>query len=70
VATSGGASGVVPAVGVDLDREVKRYEIDLICAALKCSKGLQTKAAQLLRIKPTTLFMRIQRYGINVDEFK
>jgi DNA-binding NtrC family response regulator len=70
VAASGGASSVVPAVEVDLDHEVKKYEIDLICGALKCSKGMQKRAAQLLRIKPTTLFMRIQRYGINVDEFK
>lgn len=59
-----------PASGVDLGNEIKRREIDLICAALKYSRGLQAKAAKLLRIKPTTLFMKIQRYGIDVEAFR
>ena len=42
--------GFLPASGLDLDNEVKRVEIDLICAALKQSRGLQNKAASLLRI--------------------
>src|SRR5262249_20530799 len=61
---------ILPAAGVDLDNEVKRIEVDLICAALKRSHGLQNKAAQLLRIKPTTLFMKIRRYGIDVTAFR
>jgi DNA-binding NtrC family response regulator len=69
VAGSDGANSV-PTEGVDLDNEVKQYEIDLIRAALKQSRGLQKRAAQLLGIKPTTLFMRLQRYGINVGDFK
>jgi transcriptional regulator with GAF, ATPase, and Fis domain len=44
--------------------------VDLICAALKQSRGLQNKAAQLLRIKPTTLFMKIRRHGIDVGAFR
>ena len=63
------ANSLLPA-GLDLDDEMKRYEIDLICSALRDSRGLQNKAAQLLRIKPTTLFMRIRRYGIDVGVFK
>lgn len=59
-----------PASGLDLGNEIKRREIDLICAALKYSRGLQAKAARLLRIKPTTLFMKIQRYGIDVEAFR
>lgn len=59
-----------PASGVDLPDEVKRYEIGLICAALKRSRGLQAKAARLLRIKSTTLFMKIQRYGIDTESFR
>jgi two-component system response regulator PilR (NtrC family) len=61
---------ILPAAGLDLDNEVKRIEVDLICAALKRSHGLQNKAAQLLRIKPTTLFMKIRRYGIDVAAFR
>jgi len=61
---------ILPAAGVDLDNEVKRIEVDLICAALKRSHGLQNKAAELLRIKPTTLFMKIRRYGIDVTAFR
>ena len=61
---------ILPEAGVDLDNEVKRIEVDLICAALKRSHGLQNKAAQLLRVKPTTLFMKIRRYGIDVTTFR
>jgi DNA-binding NtrC family response regulator len=61
---------ILPAAGVDLDNEVRKIEVDLICAALKRSHGLQNKAAQLLRVKPTTLFMKIRRYGIDVTAFR
>ena len=61
---------ILPEAGVDLENEVKRIEVDLICAALKRSHGLQNKAAQLLRVKPTTLFMKIRRYGIDVTAFR
>jgi transcriptional regulator with GAF, ATPase, and Fis domain len=59
-----------PASGLDLSKEIKRREIELICAALKRSRGLQTKAARLLQIKATTLFMKIRRYGIDVEAFR
>lgn len=61
---------LLPAEGLDLDNEVKRVEVDLICAALRRSRGLQNKAAQLLRIKPTTLFMKIRRHGIDLGAFR
>jgi DNA-binding NtrC family response regulator len=61
---------LLPDSGLDLDNEVKRVEVDLICAALRQSRGLQNKAAQLLRIKPTTLFMKIRRHGIDVTAFR
>jgi DNA-binding NtrC family response regulator len=64
------AQCLLPASGLDLDNEVKRIEVDLICAALKQSRGLQNKAARLLRIKPTTLFMKIRRHGIDVEAFR
>ena len=64
------AQCLLPSSGLDLDNEVKRIEVDLICAALKQSRGLQNKAARLLRIKPTTLFMKIRRHGIDVEAFR
>lgn len=63
-------ASLLPVSGLDLDSEVKRVEVDLICAALKQCRGLQNKAAQLLRIKPTTLFMKIRRHGIDVEAFR
>ena len=38
----------------------------LLCSALKQSHGVQYKAAQLLGLKPTTLNMKLSRYGIDV----
>jgi DNA-binding NtrC family response regulator len=67
---NGCEADLFPASGVDLSNEIKRREIELICAALKHSRGLQTKAARLLQIKATTLFMKIQRYGIDVEVFR
>ncbi|MFY9553487.1 MAG: sigma 54-interacting transcriptional regulator [Blastocatellia bacterium] len=64
------AKKMLCASGLDLDSEVRQFEMNLICAALRQSRGLQNKAAQLLRIRPTTLFMKIKRYGIEVAEFK
>ena len=64
------AKNTLPAVELDLDEEVRQFEINLICAALRQSRGLQNKAAQLLRIRPTTLFMKIKRYGIDVADFR
>jgi len=65
-----GVYRLLPDSGLDLDNEVRRVEVDLICAALRQSRGLQNKAAQLLRIKPTTLFMKIRRHGIDVTAFR
>ena len=64
------ARGLFPVSGLDLAGELRRYETDLICAALKQSRGRQRKAAQLLRILPTTLFEKLKRYGIDVGSFK
>jgi DNA-binding NtrC family response regulator len=63
-------TALFPASGLYLGDEIKRREIELICAALKHSRGLQAKAARLLHTKATTLFMKIQRYGIDVEVFR
>ena len=60
----------IPEAGIDLSKEVRQFEQSLLCAALKQSRGVQLKAAQLLNIKPTTLNMKLSRYGIDVSWFK
>ncbi len=60
----------LPAGEIDLAEEVKEFEVSLICAALKQCGGVQYKAAQLLKIKPTTLNMKILRFGIDVESLR
>jgi len=49
---------------VRLHEEVRRFEIDLIRSALSRTAGNQTRAAQLLGVKITTLNTKIKRYKI------
>jgi DNA-binding NtrC family response regulator len=48
----------------ELDDEVKRFEIDLIRAALDRAHGNQSRASRILGIKKTTLNAKIKRYQI------
>ena len=48
-----------------LHDEVQRFEIDLIRSALIRTAGNQTRAAQLLGVKITTLNTKIKRYKIS-----
>jgi DNA-binding NtrC family response regulator len=52
--------------GIDFYDEVRRFEIDLIESALRRTGGHQTRAADLLNIKLTTLNSKIKRYNIAV----
>jgi transcriptional regulator with GAF, ATPase, and Fis domain len=52
--------------GVQLHSEVRRFEVDLIRSALGRTGGNQTRAAQLLGVKITTLNTKIKRYKISV----
>lgn len=49
---------------IRLDDEVKRFEIDLIRAALDKAHGNQSRASRMLGIKKTTLNAKIKRYQI------
>lgn len=49
---------------IRLDDEVKRFEIDLIRAALDKAHGNQARAARMLGVKHTTLNAKIKRYQI------
>jgi len=52
----------------DFKERTQAYQRKIILAALRKTKGVQNKAAQLLGIKATTLNEMIKRLGIEVDE--
>jgi len=54
-----------PENGLEFRKAVRRYEINLIKQALRTTKGNQTKAARLLRLKVSTLNSIIKRYNIS-----
>ena len=51
---------------ISFEETVKNFEIGLIRNALVQSNGSQLRAAELLRLKPTTLNAKIKRYGIKL----
>jgi len=66
--TLGEAQPVDGKRSINLQEEVRRFEIDLIQRALRRTGGNQVRAARLLGMKVTTLNSKIIRYGINPDE--
>ncbi len=52
--------------GLGLHDAVVRYERQLIEAALRRADGVQKQAAEILKMKPTTLNEKIKRLGIEV----
>jgi transcriptional regulator with GAF, ATPase, and Fis domain len=54
---------------LNLQDEVRRFETDLIQAALVKTSGNQLRAARLLGVKHTTLNAKIKRYGISIRPF-
>ena len=57
----------LPANGFSLKDAVSAYERQLIVRALQNSGGVQKKAAELLKVKPTTLHEMMKRLDISVD---
>lgn len=53
--------------GIDFQAEVRRIEIELIMRALKLCKGNQSKAAQLLGLKHTTLHYRVKQLKLRME---
>jgi len=51
----------VPDEGVELDRAVSAYELALITRALERTSGNKRQAAELLRVKRTTLIEKLKR---------
>ncbi len=54
---------------LNLQEEVRRFETDLIQAALVRTGGNQLRAARLLGVKHTTLNAKIKRYGISLRPY-
>ena len=57
-------SATTPDKDFHLEDEVRRFEVDLIRAALFKARGNQALAARLLGVKHTTLNSKIKRYRI------
>ena len=72
----GGQSGVdlpsviIPSEGIHFREVIIGHERRYIEAALEAAGGVQKKAAELLRIKPTTLNEMIKRYEIQTSRKK
>jgi DNA-binding NtrC family response regulator len=56
------------AASVSLDDRLRELETNLITWALKVSNGNKSKAAELLKIKRSTLGDRIARCGLTIGE--
>ncbi len=52
---------------IDLDKEVQKFEVELIRCALVRTGGRQRRAAKLLNVKISTLNAKIRRYGITTS---
>ena len=50
---------------INLNDQVQRYEVTLICKALLEAQGNQSKAAKKLGMKCSTLHAKIRRYEID-----
>ncbi|MEK7722986.1 MAG: helix-turn-helix domain-containing protein [Acidobacteriota bacterium] len=55
----------VKAGKINLEEEVKNYEVELIRCALIRTGGKQRRAARLLNVKISTLNAKIKRYNID-----
>jgi hypothetical protein len=55
--------------GIDFYDEVRRFEIEMIQSALRHTNGVQTEAATLLGLKPTTLHAKLKQYRLAASEF-
>ena len=53
--------------GIDLQDELRRFEVHLIQSALERTGGHQTRAAKLLGINLTTLHNKLKRLNISPD---
>jgi two-component system response regulator PilR (NtrC family) len=64
----GAAAPVIPAEGLSYREAVENFERRLVVSALKRAGGVQKKAAELLKTRPTTLHEIIKRLGLGSRE--
>ncbi len=57
----------LPSNGMSFKEAIGAYERQLIVKALQASGGVQKKAAEILKVKPTTLHEMMKRLNISVD---
>jgi two-component system response regulator PilR (NtrC family) len=57
----------MPSNGISFKEAVASYERDLISQALKTAGGVQKRAAEILKVKPTTLHEMMKRLGVSVQ---
>ena len=54
---------------IDFYEEVRRFEIEMIQSALRRTNGVQTEAAALLGLKPSTLHAKLKLYHLSAADF-
>jgi two-component system, NtrC family, response regulator HydG len=57
---------VIPVGGLDLNQAVDGLEERLVRKALEQAKGVKAEAARLLGLKPSALYYKLEKYGIEV----
>lgn len=57
-------NGTLPAGGLDLSRAMEGMEEKLLRQALEQAKGVKAEAARLLGLKPSALYYKLDKYGI------
>jgi len=55
---------------ITLDAKLDLMEKDIIIAALRKTRGIQVKAADILGINQRSLWHRIKKHNIAIDTFK
>jgi len=56
-------------VDIDLSKSVDAYETRLIMEALRRSRGVKSRAAQLLKMNRTTLVEKLKKKGLSKSDF-
>ncbi|MFP4429044.1 MAG: helix-turn-helix domain-containing protein, partial [Desulfovermiculus sp.] len=56
--------------GTSLDERLAALEKSFIVQALEQAGGVQAKAAELLGIKPRSLWHRVKKYEIDIEQYK
>ncbi len=55
---------VIPTGGMDLNHAVESLEERLLRRALQQASGVKAEAARLLGLKPSALYYKLEKYGI------